>query len=138
MPFIDTTYVDNAIGTATRLAMAPNTGAFLQYERQARAKVTAAAAVAGYSLATSSSNDLIRLMTLGQWYFFAGGLRKGLETPPAISDALDMLEQLRAGQLPVPGLTPSSRDGVSGVRFSATSGADGRPQYFSRKAMRTW
>lgn len=138
MAFIDTTYVDNAIGTATRLALAPTTAAFTQYEGQARSKVVATAAVAGYSLGTASSNDLVRLLTMGQWYFFAGGMRKGLEVPPAIADAIDMLDQLRGGQLPIPGLSPSARDGVSGVAFSATTGADGRPQYFSRRAMRTW
>lgn len=138
MAFIDTTYVDNAIGTATRLALAPTTAAFTQYEGQARAKVRSAAAVSGYSLGTASSNDFVRLLTLGQWYFFAGGLRKGLEIPPALAESIDMLEAVRSGEMPIPGLDPSSRDGVSGVKFSATTGTSGRVQYFSRSAMKTW
>lgn len=145
MAILTPQYVDNAIGTGTREALvgtATGTGsAFLQHEAAARAIVASRAAVKGYTIAEDTDNDFVRLLVLGQWYALAGGLKKGLELPPAIADAMAKLDQVAKtgdGALPIPGLSPSTRDGVGGVRFSRTSGPDGRRQYLSRKALVNW
>jgi hypothetical protein len=138
--FIDTTYVDSAIGTSLRGALAPSTAAFNIYEKQARAAVQAAAQVAGYSIGNTSTNDMVQLLTLGQWFFFAAGMRKGIETPPAIQASIDKLAEVRDGRWPLPGLSPSTEDGVGGSKFSDTSETStaSRHAYFSRDKLRTW
>lgn len=145
MAIITAGYVDRAIGTATRIAFvgtASSAGsAFAQFERTARSVVASRAAVKGYAIGTSSDNAFVQMLVLGQWYFFAGGMRKGLEVPPAINDALVKLDQVSKegeGALPIPGLTPSTRDGIAGVKFSETTGATARVQYFSRTKMSGW
>lgn len=140
MAFLTSGYVDLAIGTTLRQALAPSTAAFNVYEGQARAAVQAAAQVAGYSLGNTSTNDMVRLLSLGQWYFFAAGNRKGIETPASIKESIDKLAEVRDGRWPIPGLSPSTRDGVGGVAFSSTteSATGGRAQYFSRTKMTTW
>lgn len=140
MALIDTSYVDNAIGTALRITVAPSTAAFNQYEEQARAVVQAAAQVAGYSVGNTSDNATVQLLALGQWYRFATGLRKGIEIPEPIQASIDQLALVRTGDLPIPGMSPSTRDGIGGVKFSDTdeNSDSGRPQYFSRSKLRTW
>lgn len=143
MAIITAGYVDRAIGTSTRIALvgtAAGTGsAFAQFEAQARSVVAAKAQIKGYSIGTSSTNDFVRLLVLGQWYFFAGGMRKGLEVPPAIADAINKLDEVSRDEnaLPIPGLSPSTDDGIGGVQFSAsTTGA--RSQRFSRSKLSQW
>lgn len=145
MAILTTEYVDNAIGTATRIAFvgsATGTGsAFLQHEAAARSIVASRAAVKGYAIGTSSDNDFVRTLVLGQWYMMAGGLRKGLEVPDAIRNAIVALEQVAQsgeGALPIPGMTPSTEDGIGGVKFSSSTGTGARVQYFSRTKMRSW
>lgn len=145
MAIITAGYVDRAIGTATRVAFvgtATGTGsAFLQHEAAARAVVASRAQVKGYAIGTSSDNAFVKLLVLSQWYFLAGGMRKGLEVPPAIAEGLRALEQVSKtgdGALPIPGMTPSTEDGIGGVQFSTTTGTDARVQYFSRDKMRSW
>jgi len=143
MAILSAGYVDRAIGTATRIAFvgtATGTGsAFAQFEAQARSVVAARAALKGYTIPTDSDNDFVRLLVLGQWYFFAGGMRKGLEVPPAIADAINKLDEVtrKENALPIPGMTPDTEDGIGGTKFSNAS-ASGRVQYFSREKMRNW
>lgn len=141
MAFISSGYVDIAIGTNTRLALAATAGAFDQFERMARARVTAACQVAGYSLATSSSNDMLQYLTLGQWYVVAGGLRKGIEPPAAIADSLWQLDQVRKGDMPIPGLSPSQTNGIGGHVFTTTStySSNARvPRFTRNKLDKSW
>lgn len=135
MSFIDRSYVVNALGEETVSGMAPTDEDFNQYEAQARAVVSSAALAAGYQLGESTDNALVKLATLGQWYFFAGGFRFGLEVPPAIQQAINLLEAIRTGTLPIPGMTPSSSAGVGGVKISSPND---RPQYFSRDELSGW
>ena len=136
MAYIDIAYVENAIGAETRTAVAPTTDVFNQFEEQARAKVQAALSQAGYTEAMSvntTTNDTVKLLTLGQWVLAAYGLRKGLSIPPAIADAISMLALFRSGEMEVPGLTPDSFDGVGGSKFSGT-----RTPRMSRDEMGEW
>lgn len=136
MAILTSGYVDLAIGTATRLALAPSTAAFAQYETQGRMAVIAKAAVAGYVIATNSANDKVKELVLGQWYVKALGWRKGMQLPPNVAISVNELEQVQNGVLPIPGMTPTSRDAVGGVKFSSTSTTTGRPQYFSRSQLK--
>lgn len=147
MAILTAGYVDHAIGTATRVALVGTatgtSSSFAQFEKMASATVRSKAAVKGYSVGTDSTNDFVRLCTLGSWYHWAGGLRKGLEVPEQITTALGMLELLDKdgdGALPIPGLSQSTQDGISGALFSDTSdtSSDARVQYFSREKLRSW
>lgn len=130
MAIIDTDYVDNAIGADVRAQVAPTTPIFDQYEEQARVTVQAAAQVAGYTIADDSANATVKLLVLGQWVLLAYQLQKGLDVPPAIRTYLNWLELIRSGDMPIPGLTPSSRDGIGGTKWSSRVGANGRTRVF--------
>lgn len=140
MAILTSDYVDRAITTSTRVALVGTaTGtasAFAQFEAMARATVSSKAAVKGYTIASDSTNDMVRLLCVGQWFFWAGGFRKGLEVPPTIKASMDMLEAVEQG-LPIAGLTPSTRDGIGGLVASNTSpsSTSGRPARFSRKKL---
>lgn len=133
-------YVDLAVGTATRVALSPSTSAFVIHEGMARAAVNASAQVAGYSLGNTSTNDMVRLLTLSQWFHFAGGFRRGIDPPPVVREYFDKLTELREGKWPLPGLTPSTEDGIGGVQFSASTATatSGRVQHFSRSKLTSW
>lgn len=132
MAFIDREYVNRALGEETTRKLAPTDDDFMQYESQARAVVRSAAQAAGYTLGETTNIELIKLATLGQWYLFAGGLRHGLELPPALQQSINLLEGIRTGTIPIPGMTPSTSAGVGGVKFSSPRV---RRQYFARSKM---
>lgn len=146
MAIITAGYVDRAIGTAKRIAFvgtATGTGsAFMQHEAAARSVVASRAAVKGYAIGTTSDNAFVQLLVMGQWYFFAGGMRLGLEVPPAILESIRKLDQVdpRDGSaaLPIPGMTPSTEDGIAGVKFSQATSTGDRVQYFSRRKLAGW
>lgn len=139
MAWIDSTYVDNAIGSTVRSAV---TGAsstvFDQFEAAARARVQEAASVAGYSLPDSGVTDQLKDLCCGIWIILAYGDRKGLQVPERFRDVLYRLDMVSNGKARLVGYTPSSRDGIGGSSFSATSGADGRPQQMSRTKLNQW
>lgn len=137
MAFITSGYVDLMIGTALRGKLTPSSAIFAQHEAAARALVSAAARPAGYTLGTTTDDELIKLATFGQWYVLAGGLRKGLEPPPSVKEAMSILASLRKGELP-PGLAPDRRDGIGGTRFSSQTGARARTTKLTRDKTRTW
>ncbi len=136
MTILTSGYVDNAISTASRTALAPDTSAFVQYEAQAVAVVQAKAAVAGYSVGASSTNAMVKRLVLGQWYVHALGFRKGMKLPPLVAEAINDLRLVSKGDLPIPGMTASASEGVSGVKFSATTGSSARSQFFSRSNLK--
>ncbi len=135
MAFIDTAYVGNAIGTAVRDRVAPTSAAFDQYEAQARDIVKAAASIAGYALSDTTTSERVKLLTLGQWVVLAYGLQKGLEIPPSIQTAINMLELVRVGELPLDGV-PTTKDAIGGVKFSDTTEGTGRDQKFGGRKLR--
>lgn len=138
--FITSAYVDLALGTATRIALAPTTAGFIVFEGMARAEVQAAAQVAGYSIGNTSSNDMVKLLAVGQFFLAAGGLKKGLPPSEYIQRAIADLDLVRTGKKPIPGLSPSTEDGIGGTQFSSSSDddTDGRVQHFSRAKLSTW
>lgn len=141
MAWIDTTYVDNLIGSSTRAAVAPNTAVFNQFEGVARVKVLAVLQHAGYAspgtaLTTGlDSTHFLRMLAAAQWCREAFGNRKGVKFPPAITDGFDLLNAVWDKKIPVPGLSPSTADGYGGSRFSPTTGTGARPQQFSRSKL---
>lgn len=134
MAIITTGYVDLAIGTSTRTALAPTTAAFDQYQQQATATVQSKAAVAGYGITTNDTNVFVQQLVLGQWYVKALGWRKGMALPPNVAVSVNDLELVSTGDLPIPGKTPNARDAIGGTKFSDTSktSTNGRFQYMSR------
>ncbi len=140
MAFLTAGYIDQAIGTATRVALAANTAAVLFFEKLARAEVQAAAQVAGYSLGNTSTNDMVQWLALAQWFRLAGGLKKGLVVPDAVQVAIEDLQLVREGKKPIPGISPSTEDGIGGTKFSESSDTSesARVQYFSRAKLSTW
>lgn len=135
--------VDNAFTTATRIAIVGTatgtSSAFAQYEAWARGDVKSAAENAGYTLGDTTSNATVKRLAIAAWYSMAGGGRKGLPIPDRIKEDLYRLEQLREGNYRIPGLSPSERDGIGGVKFSSTSttATNGRTQYFSRSKLKS-
>lgn len=142
MAFFTAGEVDNAITTATRVGLVGSAttagSAFAQFEAWARGDVQSAALNAGYALGDTTTNDTVKRLSIAVWYSHAAGVRKGIEIPDRIKDDLYRLEQLRVGEYRLPGLTPSARDGIGGVKFSSTSttATNGRVQYFSRSKLR--
>lgn len=137
MAILTSGYVDLMIGTAVRTALAPSSEVFAAHEAAARALVASAARPAGYTVGTASEDELIKLATLGQWYILAGGLRKGIEPPAAVKQAIDILTSIRKGELP-PALSPSPRDGIGGTRASRQTGTGARAPKFSRDKLGSW
>ena len=129
--------IDATIGTATRLALVGSAttagSAFARFEEWARADVQSAGHVAGYTISDVETNATVQRLAIAAFYSMAAGARKGQPVPERIKEDLYRLEQLRSGEYPIPGLTPSERDGIGGVKFSSTTGADARGQRFSRK-----
>jgi hypothetical protein len=142
MAYLTTTYVDNAIGTAPRLKVAPNTAVFNQFEVMARMKVRAAAAMVGYTLGNTDigTSQQLAALALGQWVLLAFGARKGLTIQPFIADQINMLEMVRTGAMPLLDYVPETRDAIGGVKATSTDedDPDGRPQRFSRSELEDW
>jgi hypothetical protein len=142
MAYLSTTYVDNAIGTAVRLKVAPTTASFNQFEAMARMKVRAAGAMAGYSLPNTDAgtSSQLQALALGQFVLLSFGTRKGLTISPFIADQINMLEMVRSGDMPLLDYTPNVRDAIGGVQFTSVDedDPDGRPQRFSRSELKEW
>jgi len=136
--FVTSGEVDLIIGTGTREALMPTTQVFEALEVKARALVRSAAKPAGYTLGDTTDDELIKLATIGQLYMLAGGLRKGIEPPAAVKEAISILDQLREGKLPPPDLDPSPRDGIGGTLFSSRFGPNRRAQRFSMKKLSSY
>ena len=134
MAFIDTDYVDNAVGSAVRSKVAPTSAEFDQFEAQARDIVKAAAEIAGISLGDTTTSERVKFVTLGQWIILAYGLQKGLTLHPSINVAVNMLRAVEEGRLSLG--SPSTRDGTGGVKFSSTAEGTGRTQSFGGRKLR--
>lgn len=142
MAWIDSDDVDALIGEDVRLAVAPDNDTFDRHERGARARVQSALLAAGYTTTATLTDldepttDLLVELCVGQWVLRAFYGRKGFVIPPSIVDTFHMLRDVRSGDMPIPGLTPSIVGGVGGFAASETEGTEGRPQVFSREALR--
>ena len=101
------------------------------------ALVDAAILNAGYTPPESDKcdnaevQDLVKMATVGAIVAMLWG-RKGLAPPESLNVFGSTFNELYAGNLRIPGLTPNARDAVGGVSFSSSDSRDpnGRPQIF--------
>jgi hypothetical protein len=118
MAYIDTTYVDNALTSAVRLKLAPDSTVFDQLVAMAEARVNSALEHAGYQapIVGTASND-VKLATYGVFLKLAYA-RAQLDPPDRDEWLLSLADAIREGTYPVVGVTPSPSAGVGGVLFT--------------------
>lgn len=142
MAWITADDVDSLIGEDVRLAVAPDDATFDSHELGARVRVQSALRAAGYSVESTLDDldeetaGLLKELILGQWVLRAFHGRKGFVIPPSIVDTFHMLRAIMNGDMPVPGLTPSTLGGVGGFEASPTTGTGAKPQVFSRDSLK--
>lgn len=142
---IDTDDVDAVIGTDVRQKLFTDEAdsgvysstKFTRVVNLASAMANAALSNAGYPVGDSTTNDMVKLLALSIAVRMAYARKQ--QEPPA--DVLSLLgglpEGVRAGDVPVPGLSPDAQDAVGGVKFtgSSTSVTGDKPPIF--KDLRT-
>lgn len=140
--YIDTTFVDRHIGQDARLALFDDGAGYeaatlTALINTASAILKAALQNAGYSPGDSTTSDLVKIATFGQFVLMAYG-RKGLKVPDQFATSVALAEGIRSGAVPVPDTDPSTRDGVGGVLFTDSSDttSTGKPAIFSRDNLR--
>jgi hypothetical protein len=141
VPFIDSTYLGAAYGSAQRDALCPSGTELAQVIAQAEANVEAALVVGGYTRRRSSSTvdltpEVVKNACFGQWLRLAHG-RNGLDLPSAYWESVNLLAMIRDGSLEIDGETKNATRAVGGVSFTNSSDTSdsGRPQIFSRSKM---
>jgi len=140
--YLDTDDFDALVGGRTRLVLFDDSAAedgtgysSTLFDRAAQlASIRARAAMenAGYSPGDSTTEDGVTIVALAALISFAFG-RKGLSVPEATQTILaDLLEGVRVGDVPIPNLSPSSADGVGGIKSTdrSTTSTTGRPPIF--------
>lgn len=145
MAWVDSTHLGYVLGTTLRDALFPDANAVTEYELSARATVESVMQFAGYvspgatlSDSTSTTTGFLKKLVTAIMCRDAAATRHGITLPSAVSEGLMMLDQLYNRKLPIPGLTPGTRDGYGGSKFSPTSGDSGRPAQMSRSALKSW
>ena len=104
--------------------------------RLRRASVYAFVAVVVLSVASllfRPSRDGKSLYVANRGSHKVHGARKGISVPPALAEQVTGLwRAIATGEVQIPGMTPTSRDGVGGVKFSDQDedSTDGRPSIF--------
>jgi hypothetical protein len=137
---IDTADVDAVIGEDVRQRLftdsaddgAYNGTKFTRAVNLASAMANAALENAGYPVGDSTTNDTVKLLTLSIFVRMAYARKQ--QAPPEDVVALlgGLPEGVRAGDVPVPGLSPDAQDAVGGVKFSGstTTTVGDKPQIF--------
>lgn len=145
MAWVDSTHLGYVLGTGLRDALFPDSNALEQYELSARSTVESVMQYAGYASpgatladSTSTTSGFLKKLVVAIMSRDAAAQRSGIVLPSAVSEGLMMLDQVYSRKLPIPGLTPGTRDGYGGSKFSATSGNSGRPAQLSRSALKSW
>lgn len=108
---------------------------FTSANEKASAIVQSAAQNAGYTLSDTTTDNLVKAATLGQFLQLAYG-RKGIPVPAQWAGLVAMKDEIMDGRLPLVA-DPDVRPAVGGYAWSdqSTTSADGRPQIFSRKSL---
>ena len=134
--YLNTTIIDAAIGTDTRLALTDNDPTTLsQLIALASSVVDAALSNAGHAVPlTDAIADLpgvVHIATLGQFMILAYQ-RKGLEVPESARTATGILNAIAKGDVPIPGKTPEAQEAVGGGEFtdSDPDSEEGKPRIF--------
>jgi len=145
--YVDTDDVDALIGTSERLALwddtAPRDGSsfstslFNRAVDMASVLIQASAENAGYSIGSTTTNDMVKIATLVVLIPWAYG-RRGKPTPANVLElAKGVPEALRVGALPIPGMDPDASEAIGGSKWvDSTDTTDGRPPVFGDGAMR--
>lgn len=147
MAWVDTTYIDNFIGSNQRQKLYVDSAGsydatvFAQFELSARATVVSVMQYAGYPNpgATLSSGEvstgflqkLVSAVMVRDAYSSRKGIRLGKEVGDAITDSLAVLDAVYQKKLPIPGMEPVAKNGYGGVQFSPTTGDNARTKAFS-------
>ena len=134
--YIDIAYIRKSIGTeeANNLT-GSDSDVQDQLIAQASALMDSVLSNAGYATPLSGTvstyPDLVKMGTLGAFLPLAYG-RKGLAVPEQLLVHTNVFSAIRTGDLEIPGLSPSARDAVGGVKFtdSSTTTTSGKPRIF--------
>lgn len=144
MAWIDSTYLQNMIGSSQVTALGLTGDVLTQYEASARATVLAVLQFAGYAspgdsltagqVSTAFLQKLTAAILLRDAYGMRKGIRLSSEAADLISQGVGMLDAVYAKKLPVPGMEPVAQNGYGGVRFSpsSSSSTNGRVSQFAR------
>lgn len=141
--YLTTADVDALIGTNERQAMFSDDNTVAGYSATyftalntfASAIVQSAAKNAGYELGATTTDDVVKMATLGQVIAMVYG-RKGLPIPSLWQPFVDMRNELLNGNLPLVA-EPETITGVGGFTWSDQSetATDAKPQIFSRSKL---
>ena len=137
MAYLTSTTIGDAMGSAKRDALCPDADSLAKLIEQATAIAEAALSVGGYGahIASSYAADasdcppMLQLMAYGAFVQFAY-VRSDI--PQDAQLAINLLEDMRAGKLEIPGLTRSVTRQPGGV---FTSSKTAYPQMLNRSRM---
>jgi hypothetical protein len=132
-------YWRHAVTTAVADGLASGS-ALTQYIAMASALVDTALVNAGYEVPTSA-NDTVKLATLGAMLPLIYGGRAGIQVPEGLAtQAVGLWKAMATGEVQIPGMTPTARDAVGGVKFtdSSTSSTSSRPVVFAASLHRVF
>ena len=148
MAWVDTTYLENAIGAGQVTALGLSGAVLTQYEESARATVSSVLLQAGYTppgdtlTVGAPSTAILQKLCFAVLVRDAYALRKGISLPEAssavINDAMKLLDAILDKRVRVPGLTANTRDGYGGVISSETSGSNSRQPRMGRNQTGNW
>lgn len=124
MPFLDSTYIGNAITDAKRDALTPAGAVITQYIAQADAVVVAACARAGYTVDPANppvgqAGALLKLAALFVYLTQAAPMRRDVEVSDQMLKVLVDPEDIASGVLQLPGLTSSAIGSIGGAALSS-------------------
>jgi hypothetical protein len=127
--YIDTDYVDALCGGSSKRQAFFDDGsgydgdAFDQAVLTASERVKAAGLAAGYSLGDTTTSELVKEATFGQFLVIMYGRQERTPTYQFRS-YIDLCEAIRSGLVPIPGATPDTTDAVGGVEFTSSDAND--------------
>lgn len=127
--YIDDDYVDALTGGSDKREAFFNDGGgyqstyFDQAVLTASARVKSAGEAAGYSLGDTTTSEIVKEATLGQFLLLMYG-RKDRSPPKIYQSYVDMCEAIRLGVIPIPDATPEAIEAVGGVEFTSSDAED--------------
>lgn len=129
---IDYAYLELSLG-ADNVSALGGTAVVNHVIAQASAMVDTALINAGYAV-PDTAPDAIKLATLGAALPLLKGIRRGLKVDDQVErHVVNMWRAIATGDVQIPGLTPTARDGIGGVVFSDSSAGSGREPAFAGK-----
>ena len=125
--YIDTDYIDAHIKSDVRTALFTDSGAYsstaiAQVIVTASERVKLAGEQAGYSMGSTSTDEMVKQATLGQFIALAYG-RNGLPIPEQFYTEIRLADLIRDGKIKLSG-TPASEMTVGGSYFTPSDPDD--------------